>query len=103
MQSLQIHSTHDTPLTSLREPAKLTIHLIPALRSCLRHINCPARAEGLGPYLQNSHLLSVAQQTEGEGMFGVQPWNDLTPPQRQRGHVRLQICPVFVQQQLVVF
>lgn len=42
MQSLQIHSTHDTPLTSLREPANLTIRLIPALRSCLRHINCPA-------------------------------------------------------------
>lgn len=42
MQSLQIHSTHDTPLTSLQEPANLTIHLIPALRSCLRHINCPA-------------------------------------------------------------
>lgn len=87
-------------MTSSREPANQTIRLIP---SRLRRINWPAKTGVVGPYLQNGHLLSVAQQTEGEGMLGVQPWNDLTPSQGQRRHVRLQIRPVLVQQQLVVF
>lgn len=53
-------------------------------------------------YLEHSHLLTIAQQSEGEGVLGVQPGDDLTAPQWQRGHVALQVGPVLVQKQLVV-
>lgn len=53
-------------------------------------------------YLQYCHLLAIAEQAEGERVFGVQARADLTASQGQGGHVGLQVSPVLVEQQLVV-
>lgn len=54
-------------------------------------------------YLQHGHLLAVTEQAEGEGVFVVEARADLAAPERQRGDVALQVVPVLVEQQLVVF
>lgn len=54
-------------------------------------------------YLQYSHLLAVAKQAEGEGVFMVEAGADLAASQGQRGNVALQVVPVLMEEQLVVF
>ena len=54
-------------------------------------------------HLQNRHFLAIAKQAEGEGVFVVEAGADLAASERQRGDVALQVVPVLVEQQLVVF
>lgn len=53
--------------------------------------------------LQHGHLLAVTEQAEGEGVFVVEAGADLAASERQRGDVALQVVPVLVQEQLVIF
>ena len=54
-------------------------------------------------HLQDSDLLAVAEQAESEGVFVVEAGADLAASERQRGDVALQVVPVLVEEQLVVF
>lgn len=67
-----------------------------------------APGKGLGawpraaPYLQHGHLLSVAKQSEGQGVLGVQARDHVTAAQRNRNDVGLEIGPVLVEDELVI-
>lgn len=58
--------------------------------------------EGRRPYLQHSHLLPVAKQSERQGVFGVQARDDLAATERNGDDVGLQIGPVLVEHELVI-
>lgn len=58
--------------------------------------------EGRLSYLQHSHLLPVAKQSERQGVFGVQARDDLAATERNGDDVGLQIGPVLVENELVI-
>lgn len=54
------------------------------------------------PYLQHGHLLSVAKQSERQGVSGVQARDHVTAAERNRNDVGLEIGPVLVEDELVI-
>lgn len=54
-------------------------------------------------HLQHSHLLAVTKQAEGKGVLVVEAGADLAASEGQGGDVALQVVPVLVEEQLVVF
>lgn len=58
--------------------------------------------DGLAPYLQHCHLLPVAEQAEGQWVFGVQAGDDLAAAERDGHDVRLQVGSILVEDELVI-
>ena len=54
-----------------------------------------------GSHLQHGHLLAVAKQPERQGVFGVQPRDDLAAAERDGDDVGLQVGPVLVEDELI--
>lgn len=54
-------------------------------------------------HLQHSDLLAVTKQAEGKWMFMIQARADLAASEGQRSDVALQVIPVFMEEELVVF
>lgn len=86
----------------------LALHLMVNRRVLLYYIQISSCTESNtafegAAHLQDSDLLAVAKQAESEGVFVVEAGADLAASEGQRGNVALQVVPVLVEEQLVVF